>query len=171
MSYPHSMLQCLLKSCVFCISGCPQCLAGHSSCVCSKRFRSLKWWLAGWFGIRRIIFHVILAKKSEPRFSRTCKVGSGGSFRAWWSQVPSFPEVPNQISQITTFQDVFNHFQKLDHESSPLTLQNLMSCQSISCVEYVGNWCQTFDFHLSNHLSFSVIVSGEWREQSQSNRH
>ena len=81
------------------------------------------------------------------------------SFRPWWTQVSSF--LPNQMSQITAFQDVFNHFQKLDHESSPLTLQNLMSCQSISCVEYVGYWRQTFDFH----LSISVILSGEWPEQ------
>ena len=65
------------------------------------------------------------------------------------------------MSQITTVQDVFNHFQKLDHESSPLTLQNLMSCQSISCVEHVGRSRQTFDFH----LSISAIVSRERPEQ------
>ena len=50
---------------VFCISGCPQCLAGHSSCACSKRFRSLKWW-----------FPCVSRRNSEPPFSTTCKVGS-----------------------------------------------------------------------------------------------
>lgn len=72
-------------------------------------------------------FHVFLGGIQNLHSQQHVRLEvSRRSFRPGWSQVSSF--LPNQMSQITAFQDVFNHFQKLDHESSPLTLQNLMSC-------------------------------------------
>lgn len=105
---------------VFCISGCPQCLVGHSSCVCSKPFRSLKWW-----------FPCVSRRNSEPPFLRTCKVGSRGSFRARWSQVSSFPECPKSpLSRmcLTTFRS--------------WTTKVRLSCCRI--------WCHVNPFHVSN---------------------
>lgn len=111
---------------VFCISGCPQCLAGHSSCACSKRFRSLKWW-----------FPCVSWRNSEPPFLGTCKVGSRGSFRPWWSQVSRFPECPKSpLSRtcLTTFR-------------SWTTKVRLSRCRT---------WCHVNPFHVSNISGIDV---------------